>query len=256
MLPADGPLLLVVDDEPDIRELVRVNLEAEGYRVVTANDGEQALSVARDNPPDAVFLDVLMPGRDGWSVLRELKSGDPSLEAVPVIMVTALSQTEDRLRGAIEGAVRYLTKPFHPRELLSVLDELLAPDAPPESELRRRARQDALETLARMESGNEHAPAGEVPRVRLTRLEHGPVREMLPARVSETRDRLETLTAKQRELLVQLRDAGSVSAVAEQIGTSRSNIYASLRRIVHRLGLRDTTELLRLLANEHLLDND
>jgi DNA-binding response OmpR family regulator len=255
MPSAEGPLLLVVDDEPDIRELVRVNLEAEGYRVVTANDGEQALSAAREHRPDALFLDVLMPGLDGWSVLRELKSGDPELESVPVVMVTALTQTEDRLKGAIEGAVRYLTKPFHPRELLDVLDELFAEDAPTEPELRRQARQDALETLARMESGRDES-AGRGPRVHLTRLEHGPVRETLPARVSEARDRLASLTSKQRELLVQLRDAGGVTAVAEQIGTSRSNIYASLRRIVHRLGLRDTTDLLRLLANERLLDEE
>ena len=100
-------------------------------------------------------------------------------------MVTALSQTEDRLRGAIEGAVRYLTKPFHPRELLMVLDELLSPDAPPNRSCaagpaRMRWRH------ARIESGNEDASPGEAPRVRLTRRSTGR-REMLPARVSETR---------------------------------------------------------------------
>ena len=68
-------LVLVVDDEPDIRDLVRINLEQAGHRVVTAADGDEALASVRREPPDALFLDVRMPGTDGWTVLEELKAG-------------------------------------------------------------------------------------------------------------------------------------------------------------------------------------
>ncbi len=248
------PLVLVVDDEPDIRDVIRVNLEAQGYRVTTASDGEGALRAVTQQRPDAIFLDVLMPGTDGWSVLKQLKASDASLSSIPVIMVTALSQAEERLRGAIEGAVRYLTKPFHPRDLIGALDDVLGPDAPPEDELRREARQGALESLARIEAGRHDAGPTTGPRVHLTRLERATVRTPLPAEISDARHRLSDLTPKQRELLTMLCEAGSVTAVAEQLGTSRSNIYASLRRIVHRLGLRSTTQLLRMLTSGDLLE--
>lgn len=249
------PHVLVVDDEPDIRDVIRLNLEAEGYRVTTASDSDAALQAVAAQRPDAIFLDVLMPGTDGWSVLRQLKAGDETLASIPVVMVTALSQAEERLRGAIEGAVRYLTKPFHPRDLIGALDDVLGPDAPSEEQLRRRARQGALESLARIEAGRQDAaPMSMTSRVHLTRLERSMVRATPPAEISDARHRLTQLTPKQRELLVMLRNAGGVTAVAEDLGTSRSNIYASLRRIVHRLGLRSTTQLLRMLTAGELLD--
>jgi CheY-like chemotaxis protein len=248
------PHVLVVDDEPDIRDVIRMNLEAEGYRVTTAAGGDAALQAVAAQRPDAIFLDVLMPGTDGWSVLRQLKAGDAALAAIPVVMVTALSQAEERLRGAIEGAVRYLTKPFHPRDLIGALADVLGPDAPSEEELRRRARQGALESLARIEAGRQDTAPPLTPRVHLTRLERSMVRTTPPAEISDARQRLTELTPKQRELLAMLRNSGGVTAVAEELGTSRSNIYASLRRIVHRLGLRSTTQLLRMLTAGELLD--
>jgi len=82
-------LVLVVDDEPDIRELVRINLEQAGHRVVTAADGDEALASVRHEPPDALFLDVRMPGTDGWAVLEELKAGSRrDLSEIPVFMLT------------------------------------------------------------------------------------------------------------------------------------------------------------------------
>lgn len=249
MSQGDPPLVLVVDDEDDIRELIRVNVEAAGYRVATAADGDEAIAAVRERRPDAIFLDVLMPGVDGWTVLRTLKAAEPDLATVPVVMVTALTGTDDRLLGAIEGAVRYLTKPFRPGELVGTLTELLSPGAPPEEELRRAVRTDALERLARMEAGSEGTPRG--PRVHLTRLEHtAAARVRRPPNPAPER----VLTARQRELLAIVRDAGGVTAAATRLGTSRSNVYAGLRRIVERLGLRDTTELMRRLADDDLQD--
>jgi DNA-binding response OmpR family regulator len=242
------PLVLVVDDEPDICELIRVNLELAGHRVITAGGGAEALEAVRREPPDAIFLDLMMPGVDGWAVLEELKSAsDQNLSDIPVFMVTARTETDHRLRGGIEGALRYITKPFDPQGLAEALDVALAPTAPPEREQRRQAREESLEELARRErSGDsEPGPSGE-PRVRITRLEHTPTAWTPPPRLRQARARLAELSPKQRSLLEALATRIPVTAVAQELGTSRSNVYASVRRIARKLGLNGTDELLTL----------
>ncbi|HEY9556673.1 MAG TPA: response regulator, partial [Acidimicrobiales bacterium] len=106
------PTVLIVDDEPDILLFVRINLELAGYDVREAGDGDEALTLLRQQPPDVMVLDVMMPKVDGWSVLMQLKADtDPAIRNIPVVMLTALSGPEDQVRGGIEGAVRYLPKP-------------------------------------------------------------------------------------------------------------------------------------------------
>jgi DNA-binding response OmpR family regulator len=252
-------LVLVVDDEPDIRELVRINLEQAGHRVVTAADGSEALARVREETPDALFLDVRMPGVDGWAVLEELKAasfGDVS--EIPVFMVTAADEAESRLRGGIEGALQYITKPFDPRDLVDALDRTLHPSAPSEREQRRKVQQESLEALARYEktggiAGDSDGNTAE-PRVRLTRLEHSPTSPSPAPRIRAARDRVGELTPKQRHLLEALATRVPVTVVAQQLGISRSNVYASLRRIGRKLGLKGTNELLALLRQGALLD--
>ena len=96
------PRILVVDDDPTNLEVLRVRLSAQGYEVVTAVDGEDALRRARELKPDLVLLDVMMPNLDGISVLKELK-GDITLRYIPVILVTAISDTPDIIRGMPGG---------------------------------------------------------------------------------------------------------------------------------------------------------
>jgi DNA-binding response OmpR family regulator len=253
-------LVLVVDDEPDIRELVRVNLEQAGHRVVTAADGAEALALVREETPEALFLDVRMPGVDGWKVLEELKAGGPSdLSEIPVFMVTAADEPEARLRGGIQGALQYITKPFDPRDLVDALEKALDPAAPPEPEQRSKARRDSLEAFARYEkTGTPGDGEGESdtaePRVRLTRLEHSPTSPSPAPRIRAARDRIGELTPKQRHLLEALSTRTPVTVVAQQLGISRSNVYASLRRIGRKLGLKGTNELLALLRQGALLD--
>ena len=130
--------ILVVDDEPDIRLLTKMNLEHDGHTIVTATDGEEALDTVRETPPDLIVLDVMMPKVDGWDVLEQLKSAlDKPITEIPVIVVTALGSPMDRVKGGIEGAVQYLTKPMDAREALraAVADAL----AEPEVSQRRRA---------------------------------------------------------------------------------------------------------------------
>jgi len=108
-----GDTILVIDDDPEAREIIERFLVKDGFSVVTAGTGEQGLRLAREVQPVAITLDVMMPGMDGWSVLRLLKA-DPALHKIPVIMLTMI---DDRTRGYSLGAVDYLTKPVD-RELL------------------------------------------------------------------------------------------------------------------------------------------
>lgn len=247
-------LVLVVDDEPDVRDLIQINLEQAGYRVVTASNGEEALEAIRLEPPDAMFLDVMMPGVDGWTVLEQLKAAsDHDLSRIPVLMVSGMTDREHRLRGGIEGALRYITKPFEARDLVAALEEVLDPHAPPERVQRRQVQAASLEELARVERGGGGAGTPE-PRVRLTRLEHVPAAPAPSPRIREARERLAGLTDRQRELLEALAAGTAVTAVAQQLGMSRSNVYASLRRVGRRIGLKGTDELLALLRQGMLVE--
>ncbi|MGH8983868.1 MAG: response regulator [Acidimicrobiia bacterium] len=250
------PLVLVVDDEPDIRELIKLNLEFAGHRVVTAADGREALAAVRREPPDAILLDLMMPVVDGWAVIEELKaSSTRDLSEIPVFMVTARDEPNHRLRGGIEGALRYITKPFDPEKLVAELAIALSPSAPPEPEQRRQVQHSSLEELARREraGGVDSAPTPSEPRVRITRLEHAPRASSPSPRLRNARDKVSELSVKQRELLESLATRTPVTAVAQQLGMSRSNIYASLRRISRKLGLKGTNELLALLRQGAIL---
>jgi DNA-binding response OmpR family regulator len=120
-----GTRVLVIDDEPPIRLLCRVNLEAEGMEVLEAPDGLEGLEVARAEIPDVVLLDVMMPGLDGWRVAEELLDDERTSE-IPIIFLTARAEFRDRARGLDIGGVDYVTKPFNPLELAPLVRELLA----------------------------------------------------------------------------------------------------------------------------------
>lgn len=244
--------VLVVDDEPDILEVLQLTLEDAGYRVLTATDGAEALEAVRREIPDAMLLDVGMPNVDGWQVLEQIKSsGAGDLASVPVVMVTAWTSDEDRLRGGIEGAVYYLGKPFNPSEVVGVIDGLLAPDAPSEPELRRRVQQSSLERLARIERGDVADVASEVAgrtRVRLTRLDRlaEPVREE-GLTAATLPDFVAGLSGRQRQIVELLLGGARVSDVASGLGVSRSNVYAVLRRVAKRAGVADGRALIHRL---------
>jgi DNA-binding response OmpR family regulator len=116
--------VLVIDDEAPIRLLCRVNLEAEGIEVLEAPDGTSGLSLARDEHPDVVLLDVMMPGLDGWRVAEELLENDAT-RGIPIIFLTARAEFRDRARGLDIGGVDYVTKPFNPLELAPLVRSLL-----------------------------------------------------------------------------------------------------------------------------------
>lgn len=117
--------ILVADDDQLLLALVEHKLRRRGYEVETAEDGETALQKIREAPPDLVVLDAMMPGRDGFSVLRALAE-DPATAGVPVVMLTARRQESDILAGLRLGAREYMVKPFMPEELIERVGRLLA----------------------------------------------------------------------------------------------------------------------------------
>lgn len=119
------PRILVCDNEDVLRDLVRASLGGNGYDLVEARDGDEALALARDTKPDLVLLDVMMPGRSGLDVLAELRA-DPELAGTRVVMLTARTQAADREAAAAAGADRFLTKPFSPLELAALVEDMLA----------------------------------------------------------------------------------------------------------------------------------
>ncbi len=115
--------ILVCDDERHIVRLIQVNLERQGYQVLTAYDGKEGLEKVRSEKPDLLVLDVMMPYMDGFEVLKALRR-EPETEALPVIMLTAKAQDKDVFEGYHYGADMYLTKPFNPMELVSFVKRI------------------------------------------------------------------------------------------------------------------------------------
>jgi len=140
--------ILVVEDEPEIQELVRYNLAREGYRVTCAASGEQALAAVRRDPPHLILLDLMLPGVDGLEVCRRLKA-DSATRAIPVVILTAKSEEADVVSGLELGADDYLPKPFSPRVLVARIRAVL-----------RRARHEPPEALGTIEIDGLHIHPG------------------------------------------------------------------------------------------------
>ena len=129
-------LILAVDDEAHILELLSFNLEAGGYRVVTAATGEDALVVCAHERPAMVLLDIMLPGIDGMEVCRRLKSA-PTTADIPIIMLTAKGEVNDRIHGLEMGADDYVVKPFEMKELLARINAVLRRSEIPEDTHKR-----------------------------------------------------------------------------------------------------------------------
>lgn len=121
---AEERRILIADDDPVILRLIQVNLELEGYEVLTANNGQEAVDVAMAERPDLVILDIMMPRLDGYQACERLKSDDTTKE-IPVIFLSAKAQQGDIEKGRSFGVAAYLTKPFDPTELLEVVEQHL-----------------------------------------------------------------------------------------------------------------------------------
>ena len=133
MMPANAtamqPLVLIIEDEAPVVTLLRYNLEKDGYRVIEAPDGDEGLEMARDDAPDIILLDWMLPLVSGIEVCRRLRRG-PETRKIPVIMLTARGEEGDKLRGLDSGADDYITKPFTPSEVMARMRAVLRRSAP------------------------------------------------------------------------------------------------------------------------------
>jgi CheY-like chemotaxis protein len=123
--PADAPLVLIVDDNADAREMYAIYLEHAGFRAAEATDGETAIAVAKRDRPAVILMDATMPRMDGWEAARQLKS-DAATQSIPLIMLTAHAFAEHRDRAAEVGADAFLAKPVLPEALALEIRKLLA----------------------------------------------------------------------------------------------------------------------------------
>ncbi len=204
----ERPLILAVDDIPENLEILKVRLEANGYDIVTAADGDEGFAAARTYLPDLILLDIMMPKRDGISVLRELKS-DPALGSIPVILVTAKADTRDVVEGLDAGGDDYLTKPFEHSALLARVRSMLRQKA-----LHDKVHEQA-ETLRRWSLSLEERVAAQVAEIERI----GRLRRFLPKQVVElvlkTADDTELLKSSRREVTALFCDLRGFTAFAE-----------------------------------------
>jgi len=134
-----GGRVMIVDDEDEIRELCRVNLEFDNFEVLEAPDGPTALELAHGEPVDLILLDLMMPGMDGWEVLSRLKE-DPVTAEIPVVLLTAKGDERDQMRGWEEGILDYVQKPFNPVTLGQWARQAIDARRDPQLEAERRER--------------------------------------------------------------------------------------------------------------------
>jgi adenylate cyclase len=202
------PLILAVDDTPENLEILRMRLEAQGYQVAEAVDGEDGLAKARALKPDLILLDIMMPKRDGISVVRELKQ-DPELRTIPVILVTAKADAKDVVEGLDAGGDDYLTKPFEHSALLARVRSML----------RQKALTDTVQEqtreLAQWNAALEArvaAQVGEIERV-------GRLRRFLPPQIADaivsSDDGDKILQSHRREVTIMFCDLRGFTAFAE-----------------------------------------
>lgn len=126
----DKTLIMIVDDDPNIAQLVKLYLEKDGYDTVAYGRGDEALAAFRQNPPSLMILDIMLPGMDGWQVCRGIRQ----MSNIPIIMLTAKDETFDKVLGLELGADDYITKPFEGKELVARVKAVLRRAAPGESE--------------------------------------------------------------------------------------------------------------------------
>jgi two-component system, OmpR family, response regulator RpaB len=178
--------ILIVDDEPSIRKVLKTRLSMKGYTVLTAADGQEALDIFKDQVPDLLVLDIMMPNLSGYAVCKTLREDS----AVPIIMLTALGDVADRISGLEMGADDYMVKPFSPKELEARIDCIL-----------RRAKQptnNEVSTSGVIEVGclridaNKRQAHKKGTLVRLTEMEFN-ILELLSQHVGETVSRQEIL---------------------------------------------------------------
>jgi adenylate cyclase len=226
----DPPLILAVDDTPENLDILTVRLEANGYEVALARDGEEGLARIRELMPDLVLLDVMMPKLDGIAVVRQIKA-DPALRAIPVIMVTAKADTRDVIEGLDAGGDDYLTKPFDHASLLARVRSML--------------RQKALHDTVHAQAGQLEVQARELAEWNRT----------LEARVAAQVDEIERMGRFRRFLPPQVADLLMASdGAADLLQSHRRDVtvvFCDLRGFTSFAETAEPEEVISVLREYH-----
>ena len=227
--------ILVVDDEEDTRELLRALLESEGYAVTTAADGEAALARVQETRPDLILLDIMMPEMNGYQVCERLKA-DPNTRDIPIIFISALEQTDDKVRAFAAGGVDYVTKPFQMKEVLARVATHLSLRALQQKladQLQAlQARNEELDTFARAVAHDLKAPLTSI-------IGFADMLEKLHSTFSdaELEESLRTISAKGREMDRIIDQLLFLSGVrkTEQVDIQPLNVEAIVNSALQRL---------------------
>ena len=218
----------MIEDDPDIVELVQYNLERESYAVFSATDGEEGLAEAKARRPDLILLDLMLPGIDGLEVCRRLKA-DEGMRSIHVIMLTAKGEEVDIVTGLELGADDYVTKPFSPRELTARVRAVLRRgDAPQQADQERREIRNLVVDRTRYEARLDGNP------LTLTRAEFRLLWTLVsrPGRVYTRNELAEEITAGE-SLIIDRNVDVHVSAIRKKLGAS-GDLIATIRGVGYK----------------------
>jgi DNA-binding NarL/FixJ family response regulator len=222
--------LLLVDDEPGLREAVQAYLEESGYRVQTANNGNEGWEMVQRFTPDLVISDVMMPQVDGYELLKRLR-GDARFQALPVIFLTARGMTSDRIQGYDAGCDAYLPKPFDPDELVAVIKSILT---------RQKAAQAGS---GDMENPDVAELARQIKEIKALLTQKNVFQTSItPIKID--------FTPREQSVLELVVDGLMNKEIARRLETSVRNVEKYVSRLFTKTGTNSRTELVRF-ALEH-----
>lgn len=222
-----SPQLLLVDDEPGVRESVKDYLQASGYTVQVASSARDAMQLLEKDPPDLVISDIMMPQVDGHQFLQQLRD-NPRFKALPVVFLTARGMTADRIQGYQSGCDAYLSKPFDPDELVAIVKNLLERRAA----TARTDNNTDIEQLLR-----------EIARIRaMLEQRTGIIQTPSPIRID--------LTPREQSVLDLVAEGLMNKEIARRLETSVRNVEKYVSRLFSKTGTNSRTELVRY-ALEH-----
>lgn len=225
--------LLLVDDEPGLREAVQAYLEDSGFAVEVASNGREGLAMAQQKLPDLVITDIMMPQVDGYEFLKQLRE-EPQFSAVPVVFLTARGMTSDRIQGYQAGCDAYLSKPFDPDELVAIVTNLLD-------------KQQARQAAATDEAHNIADMARQIAEIRAMLMQKGPIAQSVsPLKID--------FTPREQSVLDLVVDGLMNKEIARRLETSVRNVEKYVSRLFSKTGTSSRTELVRY-ALEHGLNS-
>jgi len=224
--------LLLVDDEPGLREAVQAYLEDSGYTVDVASNAKDGLDLARQKLPDLIITDIMMPQVDGYQFLKQLRD-DPQFKTLPVVFLTARGMTSDRIQGYNAGCDAYLSKPFDPDELVAIVQNLLE-------------KQVALREAASDEGYNIADLARQIAEIKAILTQRGAFPQ------ATTSLKLD-LTPREESVLELVVDGLMNKQIASRLDTSVRNVEKYVSRLFTKTGTTSRTELVRFALENGLI---